>query len=65
VLDHDLTDLLIVHICGQYLKTMFHGAGRDPNIVSRDGGSRFPEGIQNNPVSLGGFFRHIDNIDPG
>jgi hypothetical protein len=59
VLDHDLTHLLIVRIRGKYLKTMFHGAGGDPNIVSRDGGSRFPEGIQNNPVSLRGFFRQV------
>jgi hypothetical protein len=64
VLDHHLTDLLIVRIRGQYLKTMFHGAGGDPNIVSRDGSSRLPEGIQNNPVSVSGFFGHVDNIDP-
>ena len=64
MLDHDLTDLLIVRIGGEYLKTMFHGAGGYTNIVGRDGSSRLPERIQNNPVSLRGFLRHVDNIDP-
>jgi hypothetical protein len=64
VLDHDLRDLVIVRICGEYLKTMFHGTGGDPNIVSGDRSSRFPEGIQNNPVYLRGFLRHVENIDP-
>ena len=64
MLDQNLTDLVIMRISGQYLKTMFHGTGGDPNIVRRDGSSRFPERIQNNPVSLRRFFRHVDNIDP-
>jgi hypothetical protein len=64
VLDQNLTDLLIMRIIGQYLKTMFHGAGGDPDIVSRDGSSRFPERVQNNPAFLRGIFRHVDNIDP-
>ena len=63
VLDHYLRDLVIVRICGEYLKTMFHGAGDDPNIVPRDGSSRFPEGLQNNLVSLRGFFRRIDSLN--
>ena len=63
MLDHDLMDLVIVRIHGEYLKTMLHGTGGNPNIVSRDRSSGLPEGIQNNPVSLRGFFRHIDSLD--
>jgi hypothetical protein len=30
VLNHDLSDFLIVRIRGEYLKTIFHGTGGDP-----------------------------------